>query len=79
MVVLDPIEMILHILSMLNTLNFKEIFQYFRSPYSFPFERLLPNILILLILLDMAKLEWNYMVAQGLPPKTDGELNRMFS
>lgn len=57
MVVLDLIEIILNILSMLKGLIFKEIFQYFRSPNTFPFERLLPNILIFFVFLDMIKLQ----------------------
>lgn len=55
---------------MLNGPNYKEILQYFRSPDSFSFERLLPNVLIFLVLLDMIKLQWNYVVAQGLPPES---------
>lgn len=77
MLVLDLIEMILNILSILNGLNFKDIFQYLVS--FFPFERLLPNILIFFVLLDLIKLQWNYVVPQGLPPESDGELNRIFS
>lgn len=79
MVVLDLIEIILDILSILNAMNLKEIFQYFRSPDSFPFEKLLPHILVLFVLLGVIKLQWKYVVVQGLPPKSDGELNRFFS